>query len=392
MERHYPYPMRRLLPCAVLLLAILIPSSAQAWSFKEHILVTRLAVQRLLADEQTPQEMKAWLQKNAPKTGDEAAAKQLLIEQYIGPQPEGLIGLDYWTIFPDITRQVDGNKPVEPFGAPEALMHYLDLEFFVPGEGPKVYKHDLSNKPDLEDLPRDRRDPRLVQAGYLPWRVEQVYGKLVTAIRQGRLEPTGVDDRDNALVLAGYLAHYLADNTQPQHATIDYRSAAYFSDARSAPNVHGMFEYGMVDWDKQAFPELREELWTKLNEQLDARPAIRQPLDPWRSTVRISAASYDALPLIGIAAQKAAGQAVMEGDPTRPEGRPARGNDEFDVEAFFRTRGTVNGQEMTLLDLKARQLAIATLRIESMLRQAWMEAQQAPAAQPATRPATRQGR
>jgi hypothetical protein len=41
---------------------------------------------------------------------------------------------------------------------------------------------------------------------------------------------------------------------------------------------------------------------------------------------------------------------------------------------------------MTLLDVKARQLALATLRIEALLRQAWEEAQ-SPAA--ATRATTR---
>ncbi len=309
------------------------------------------------------------------------------METFIGPEPVGLEKLDYWVCFPDMARKIDGDKPVAHFGVGEFPMHFVDLELLLPGaDVVKQYKHDLSNKPKLEDLPRDWRDPRLVQAGYLPWRVEQVYNDLVRAIRDGRLMPNGVDDRDNALVLAGYLAHYLGDNTQPQHATIDFRSRAYFAIGNRAPDVHGMLEYGMLDMEGRPYPELREELWVMLAPLSPTGDGGAEPLvdaalldsfgnDPWESTAKISLYSYDALPLVGMAAQEAAQQAVEEGDPARPVGAHGRMPEAFDVEAFFRFEGPVRGQEMRLLDVKAAQLSLATLRVEAMLRQAWEEAQ-----------------
>lgn len=377
--------MRRLL--LGLLVAILAISAsagpARGWSFKEHILLTRLAVQRLLADPTVPPQMKAWLREASPNAGDLESARIFLLETHIGPEPQGLERLDYWTIFPDLARKVDGDKPVAPFGVPEAPMHFIDLELLMPGDDVKQFKQDLSNKPKLEDLPRDWRDPRLVQAGYLPWRIEQIYAQLVTAIGENRLMPGGEHDRDNALVLAGHLAHYLADNTQPQHATIDFRSRAYFAIPQRAPDVHGMLEYGMVDWEGRPYPELRQELWDQLLSELacaDRQRALdgvlgdRGRIDPWSSTVRVSMASYDALGLIGEAAQAAVGQKVKDGDPSQPIDAPAREADQFDMEAFFRQRGTVSGSEMSLLEVKARQLSLAVLRIEAMLKQAWAEA------------------
>lgn len=379
--------MRRFLLGLVVAVLVISASTcpAQGWSFKEHILLTRLAVQRLLADPATPPEMKAWLREASPKAGDLETARILLLEMHIGPEPQGLEKLDYWTIFPDLARKVDGDTPVAPFGVPEAPMHFIDLELLMPGDGVKQYKHDLSNKPKLEEVPRDWRDPRLVQAGYLPWRVEQIYAELVKAFRENRMMPRDEHDRDNALVLAGYLTHYLADNTQPQHATIDFRSRAYFAIPQRAPDVHGMLEYGMVDWEGRPYPELREELWNELmaelacadrQRELDAMLGERGRIDPWTSTALVSFHSYDALRLIGEAAQAAVGQKVKDGDPSQPMDAPARGADQFDMEVFFRQRGTVNGCDTSLLEVKARQLSLAVLRIEAMLRQAWAEAEQ----------------
>jgi hypothetical protein len=278
---------------------------------------------------------------------------------------------------------VDGEKPVVPFGVPEPPMHFVDLELLLPGNDIRRYKHDLSNKPRIEDLPRDWRDPRLVQAGYLPWRIEQVYRDLVKAIREERLMPAAEGDRDNAMVLAAYLAHYLGDNTQPHHSTIDFRSREYFAIPQRAPDVHGMLEYGMVDWEGRPFPELRGRLFDLLiaNLESDKVPAARadvlcrdQRIDPWTSTVQISMRAYDYLPLIGTAAQVASGQKVRDGDPAQPVDAPARAPEEFDIEAFFAHRALVDGQEISLLDMKAQQLALAVLRIEVMLKQAWGEA------------------
>ena len=362
------------------LLACCVPA-ASAWSFKDHILVTRLAVQRLLADSQTPADLKDFLRLAEPAAGTPADAEEFLVHATVGANPPDLKDLDYWCVFPDRARSVDGDKPVAPFGVPEALMHFIDLELLKPADL-QQYRDDLSGKPTLDELPRDYHDPRLVQAGFLPYRVEQVYAELVKAVREKRLTPKQDGDRDNALALTGYLAHYLADNTQPQHATLDYKSLTYFDDTRKAPNVHGMLEYGLIDWAGHDYPELRRELWEKIAARLERIDTARSnamvaPFRPFEDVAAMSLWSYDALPLIGRAAQAAAGQAVRDGDPTKPAGPPQRSAEEFDIETFYHFRGTVGGEEMSVLDLKARQLAIAVTRVEAAVRQAWREAGEA---------------
>ena len=374
------------LPLAACLFAVLLACcvpSASAWSFKDHVLVTRLAVQRLLADPQTPADLRDFLQTAEPTAGSPADAERFLIHDTIGANPPDLKGLDYWCVFPDRARDLDGNKPVAPFGVPEALMHFIDLELLKPvgPGGVQQYRDDLSGKPTLDELPRDFHDPRLVQAGFLPYRVEQIYGELVKAVRDKRLTPTADGDRDNALVLTGYLAHYLADNTQPQHATLDYKSLSYFDDTRKAPNVHGMLEYGLIDWAGHDYPALRQELWDAIAANLERMDAARSrasiaPFRPFRDVAAMSLWSYDALPLLGRAAQAAAGQRVQNDDPTQPVGPPAKSADDFDIEAFYHFRGKVGGQEMSVLDLKARQLAIAVTRVQAAILQAWQESDQ----------------
>ena len=58
----------------------------------------------------------------------------------------------------------------------------------------------------------------------------------VAAIRAGRLEdkPGQYPRDEHAVKGAGLRAHYAEDNTQLQHATIDYKSAAYFAEKRKA--------------------------------------------------------------------------------------------------------------------------------------------------------------
>jgi hypothetical protein len=61
---------------------------------------------------------------------------------------------------------------------------------------------------------------------------------------------------------AGFLAHYVQDNTQPHHATEDYQSRSYFpkiKDPKKAPNVHADIEYRMVDDEFNDYADLREE-------------------------------------------------------------------------------------------------------------------------------------
>ena len=208
----------------------------------------------------------------------------------------------------------------------------------------------------------------------LPLRVDYSYRKLVEAIRAGRLtgdEQQLEDEADNATRWAGYLAHYVQDNTQPHHATLDYKSQTYFPNKRKAPNVHAEVEYRMCDDEKSDFPELRAEYWPLFVAALEAAKDPAGSDDLFRSTLEIAFYSYDALPLIGRAAVAAH--------------RPVPGNkpDEVDTEKFFRFRGTVAGREMSVMEMKAHQQGIAVLRTTRLLRRAWDEARSTPATSPA---------
>jgi hypothetical protein len=368
--------MRRTL-LAVTIVVALLPAAASAWSTKEHIQLTRIAVERLLADPQTPEAMKHWLRDAAPGAMEMDGEKKWFLEQRQGIVPRGADGLTFWAVIPDTVVLMEGReeKKIQPFGVPERLLHYIDLELLLPGGAKKEYRHDLSAKPKLADLPRDVKDPRYVQAGMLPFRVEDCYRQLVAQFRAGRLndKPGQYPHDEHAAKWAGYLAHYLQDNTQPHHATIDYKSSAYFADKRKAPNVHAELEYKLADDEHDDHMALREEFWPLFVKALDD---VRDPIettDPWQATCEVALVSYDALPLIGVAAMKAAGQA---GSPDAPQGSAAAAK--FDTETFYRTKGVYLGREMSVLEMKAHQQAWAVKRVERLFRQAWDEAHRAP--------------
>src|SRR6185437_3081596 len=98
----------------------------------------------------------------------------------------------------------------------------------------------LSHKPRLSDFPRDMRDPRYLNGGMLPFRVKDCSDKLTELIRSGKLneEPGQFPRDESAVKWAGFLAHYAEDNTQPQHSTMDYKSATYFPTSHRPPNIH----------------------------------------------------------------------------------------------------------------------------------------------------------
>lgn len=366
-------PRPHILPLCLALLTCLVPApSALAWSTKEHILLTRLAAVRLLADPQTPPDINQWLRDALPGLGpDVASERDYLLHARVGPFPRGAEGLAFWAVVPDLQALVDsGYSPeratkVEPFGVPERTLHFIDLEYFMPDESRRRYRPDLSNRPKPADVPRDPADPRYQRAGMLPFRVEQCYRELVSEIRKGRLtDKPGQFPRDeHASKWAGYLAHYVQDNTQPHHSTEDYRSASYFGGSpRSAPNVHADMEYRLVDDEYEDYPKLREQLWDLLVKSLTDDTDPVQSNDPFDATLEVAFRSYEALPLIGQAAVAA------YGDPA-PNGRRP-----FDAEKFFHFRGNVGDAEMTLLEMKARQMAWAVKRTERMWLQAWREA------------------
>lgn len=351
---------------STLLLVALLGAPAHAWSNKEHIQLTRIAALRLVNDPQTPEDMKRWLRQAMPGMADMDAERQYFLTARVGVYPVGAQGLSFWATVPDLdvatARGGGQEKKVAPFGVGERPLHFIDLEFFNPDESKRVYLHDLSTKPKLEDFPRDPADPRYERAGMLPFRVEQCYAELVKNLKAGRLaaKPGQFPRDEHAVKWAGFLAHYVEDNTQPQHATVDYKSATYFKNKRKAPNVHANMEYTLVDDEAHDYMPVRERLWEQFAKSLGEVSDPVETDDLWTATLQVSLTSYDALPLIGGAAVAAYGSADEPG--------------KFDAEKFAHFKGTYLGREMTLSEMKAHQLAWAVKRVERVWRQAWDEA------------------
>lgn len=356
---------------AAVLFVLLYASETRAWSYKEHIQLTRIAVARLIAHPDTPEDMRRWLRQAVPEIPDMAGEREFFMKARIGTKPGGYDGMLHWSYIPDVHATGDPrNATVQPFGVHERLLHFIDLELFQPADKKRGYRHDLSGKPQVEQIPRDQNDPRYTQAGMLPHRIAHCYHELVMSIREGRLHAMRLDEQEGktATYWAGYLAHYVADNTQPHHATLDYKSQSYFANRRKAPNVHAEMEYRMLDDEVKEFPELRQEYWPLFEAALNDPSDPVESADPFTASLQVSFISYDALPLIGEAAMRAAGQ---QGTPDDPTGDIAGA---FDTEAFFRHRGTYRGKEMSVMEMKALQTAWAVKRIEKTLRNAWDDA------------------
>jgi hypothetical protein len=135
----------------------------------------------------------------------------------------------------------------------------------------------------------------------------------------------------------------------------------------------------MADDEHAEHAALREEFWPILIRALDGASDPIETDDLWQATVEVSLRSYDALPMIGLAAMAAAKQGGM---PDKPQGAAG----EFDTAVFFRSRGNYLGREMSVMEMKAHQQAWGVKRVQRVWKQAWDEAQQAPQAPPATMP------
>jgi hypothetical protein len=342
-------------------------SPAQAWSLKEHVLLTRLAAIRLIEDPSTPPGLKTFLQTNMPEATNLAEAKNFFFTGSIGARSVGLTGLQHWCVEPD--NRAGDKAPVPPLGLPQRLWHYVDLEYLNKNPDRRVYKHDLSSLPAIADAPRDVKTPVYKEAGVLPFAVQHSYERLVATLKAGKLagDAGNPKDEDHAVRWAGFLAHYVEDNFQPHHSTQDFQSRSYFADKRKAPNVHSEMEYRMVDDEKNGFAELRADYWPIFEKALTTAKDPATSDDPWTGTMEVARWSYKNLPLIGQAAMAAAGQ---QGTPDKPVG-PAK---ELDTAAFYRFAGEVDGKPVGMMEMKAQQQAAAVDRVAKLWRKAWDEA------------------
>jgi len=357
---------------ALLLLAIA-PTSF-GWAHQGHILITRLAALEIINDPTAPQGLKDFLKTNMPHTIDQCQA--LAEKEMVGGRPEDKPeydqGLDKWCTMPDQIRSLpEGQVKIEPFGVGEAQMHFLDMEAFSPQF---FYKDDLSCKPDISKIPHDASDPRWKLGGFAPLRIEQEWGKLRDAIGNG----TAVAHPDEALKLAGFLAHYTEDITQPHHSTVDYKSLTYLCGrlpgmpptatpdnlhllrAPRGIDPHGDIEFQLFDNADAPRAAFRAQYWQHLQDDLKTTvtrlPDEGQKFDPFQRALQTLSDSYDCLPLVGRATQA------------------AYAGNTFDPAAYFGFTGEVRGRKITMVQLIALRNAIAVRDVEHAWREAWAAA------------------
>jgi hypothetical protein len=148
------------------------PAPASAWGFEAHKYILERAIGLL------PAEIRPFFEKH----------RAAIVEHAIDP---------------DLWRNVG-------FDAEESPRHFVDMDAYGP--------------PPFKELPRDydeavKRYGRefVSKNGLLPWRAQEMHGKLVEAFAQ-----KATYSRDNIKYFSAYLAHYLSDAQVPFHAALNH--------------------------------------------------------------------------------------------------------------------------------------------------------------------------
>jgi hypothetical protein len=164
--------MRRSIAVLVAAALLAAPAPASAWGFEAHKYILERAIGLL------PPDIKPFFEKY----------RAAIVEH---------------TIDPDLWRNVG-------FDAEESPRHFVDMDAYGP--------------PPFRELPRDydeavKRYGRefVTKNGLLPWRAQEMHGKLVEAFTQ-----KATYSRDNIKYFSAYLAHYLSDAQVPFHATLNH--------------------------------------------------------------------------------------------------------------------------------------------------------------------------
>ncbi len=191
--------MKKLVVAAVGVALLALQAGVSAWGMEVHRLITKRAIDGL------PAEVKPFYQARA----------DFIIEHSVDP--------DLWRV-PDLSGELGNEEP----------NHFLDFDGFgdpapfknVPRDWKAVvqkYGADMANK-----------------NGRLPWRADEIYGKLVAAFTDlGK--GTAPYAADNARYLSAILAHYVGDAHQPFHAVINYDGQA-----TNQRGIHSRFETELV--------------------------------------------------------------------------------------------------------------------------------------------------
>ena len=187
--------MRTFVPVALLtlLLSAIQPAHIAAWGFNGHKFITDKAIDQL------PPELKPFFQK----------FRTTVVEHAIDPDTYRTMG---W---------------VE-----ESPRHFLDMDSW----GPFPFA-DLPH--DYQAAVAKRGEDFVLKNGTVPWRVDEVYGRLRDAFKQLAANDYS---RDNIKLFSAVLSHYVADSFQPFHAC-----ANYDGQLTGQNGIHARFESDLFD-------------------------------------------------------------------------------------------------------------------------------------------------
>jgi hypothetical protein len=153
------------------LLTVSIPQPSEAWGFEAHKYIMARAIARL------PPEIRPFF----------VAYRTALVEHAIDP---------------DLWRTAGWEQ--------EPSRHFVDMDAYGP--------YPFADLPHLEEEAVSRFGREFVNKnGTLPWRTQEIYGRLVEAFTQ-----KAPYSRDNIKFFASVVAHYVSDAHVPFHAALNY--------------------------------------------------------------------------------------------------------------------------------------------------------------------------
>jgi hypothetical protein len=230
----------------------------------------------------------------------------------------------------------DSRKYVIPDKA-EAPRHYIDLEDF--GTGP------------ISELPQASADAyakydaaTLDKNGRLPWYIQDMLGKLTTAMKNQR--------KDEILFLAADLGHYLGDATQPLHT-----SSNHDGQLTGQKGIHAFFE-----------AELPERFGNTYSFKLAEPKLITDPVaETWRIIAQTHAAADT---LLAIEKKVAAATDPKEVYTMNAEGKPKRNV----FNATYHAPAYAASYHQALNHLVERQIRRAAQNTANFWYTAWVNA------------------
>lgn len=172
----------------------------------------------------------------------------------------------------------------------------------------------------------------VLKNGTLPWRTQEIYGKLRDAFRQ---LPASAYARDDIALFSAVMAHYVEDSFQPFHAAVNYDGQV-----TNQRGIHARFETDLLD---RYLDKLR----------LEPPPVARIP----SAREFVFATLTDSFQSV---------DAILAADRAAVQGRTAY-DDEYFARLFERTR-----------PLLEKRIGGAVSGVASMITSAWIDAGKPP--------------